>query len=462
MGQKTSQQTKQEKTLLIKDLDALVDLSTLEGYVRKASILIRGNRIAKVYASELPHVKADQTINGRGKIAIPGLINTHHHLYQTLTRAYAPAMNSGLFDWLIKLYPVWAKMDEDAIYWATLAGMAELMLSGCTLTTDHHYVFSGSLQRYIDIQIEAAREIGIRFHPCRGSMSLGKSKGGLPPDVITQPDDEILKDSERLIKEYHDALFGAMTRIALAPCSPFSVTRELMRETATLAKKHSVRLHTHLAETQDEEKFCEEKFGCSPLEYLEELKWSGPNTWLAHGIYFNSEEIQRMSRAGMSVAHCPTSNMRLGSGVAKVLEMRRKGVNVGLAVDGSASNDSSNMLVEVKQALLLQRVVHGPSALLAKEAIELATIGSAKCLGREDVGTLAESMAADIALFDLEELGYSGGCDPLGTLVLCGPTSVHTLIVNGKVVIKNHELLTFDVERIVRKHRAASAKLFRA
>jgi 8-oxoguanine deaminase len=370
-------------------------------------------------------------------------------------------MNSGLFDWLIKLYPVWAKMDEEAVYWATLAGLAELMLSGCTLTTDHHYVFSRSLKRCIDIQIEAAHEIGIRFHPCRGSMSLGKSQGGLPPDIITQADDVILKDSERLVNAYHDVSFGAMARIALAPCSPFSVTEDLMRETATLAKKRKVRLHTHLAETQDEEKFCQEEFGCTPLEYIEELGWSIKNTWLAHGIYFNSQEIERMSRAGMSIAHCATSNMRLGSGVAKILQLRRMGVNVGLAVDGSASNDSSNMLAEVKQALLLQRVVHGADAITAKEAIELATLGSARCLGREDVGVLAESMAADIALFDLGELSYSGGSDPLGALVLCGPTRVHTLIVNGKIVVENRELLTVDVEKIVRKHRAAAAKLLR-
>ncbi len=424
-------------------------------------MLIRGNRIAKVYCDETPRVKTDRTVDGRSKLAVPGFINTHHHLYQTLTRAYAPAMNSGLFDWLIKLYPVWARMDEDSLYWASLAGMAELMLSGCTLTTDHHYVFSDSLQRCIDIQIEAAREIGMRFQPCRGSMSLGKSRGGLPPDVITQTDDEILKDSDRLIREYHDDSFGAMTRIALAPCSPFSVTRELLGDTAILAKQQGVRLHTHLSETQDEAAFCRERFSSTPLEYIEELGWSGPNTWLAHGIYFDANEIQRMSKAGVSVAHCPTSNMRLGSGVARVLEMRRAGVTVGLAVDGSASNDASNMLLEIKQALLLQRVVHGAGALTAKEAVELATIGGAQCLGREDLGTLDEDRVADIALFDLEELGYSGGCDPLGTLVLCGPTRVHTLIINGKLVVKNHELLTADLDKIVRKHRAASARLFR-
>jgi 8-oxoguanine deaminase len=454
-------ETRHENSLLIRNLHALVDLSTPEGFVQGASVLVRGNRIARVYFDETPRVKTDRTIDGRGKIAVPGFINTHHHLYQTLTRAYGPAMNSGLFDWLAQLYPVWSRLDEDSVYWASLAGMAELMLSGCTLTTDHHYVFSDSLQRCIDIQIEAAKDIGIRFHPCRGSMSLGKSRGGLPPDVITQTDDEILEDSERLIKAYHDGSFGAMTRVALAPCSPFSVTRELMRDTAILAKQHRVRLHTHLAETQDEAAFCRERFGSSPLDYIEELGWSGSNTWLAHGIYFDSREIQRLSKAGMSIAHCPTSNMRLGSGIARVLEMRRAGVTIGLAVDGSASNDSSNLLAEVKQALLLQRVVHGASALTVKEAIELATIGGAQCLGREDVGKLSEGMVADIALFDLEELGYSGGCDLLGTLVLCGPSRVHTLIINGKMVAKNHELLTVDVQKIAIKHQAASAKLFR-
>jgi len=293
----------------------------------------------------------------------------------------------------------------------------------------------------------------MRFQPCRGSMSLGQREGGLPPQELVQSEEEILRDSERVIEQYHDPDPGAMSRIALAPCSPFSVSPELMRETAKLAREHGVRLHTHLAETQDEEKFCQERFGCRPVDYLEELGWLADDVWIAHGVYLNEEEIKRLSQAGVCLAHCPSSNMRLGSGIAPIVALREQGVPVGLGVDGSSSNDSSNMLLELRQALYLQRAVHGPNALKVEEALEMATLGSACCLGRGDLGSLEVGQAADIALFDLEELNYSGAGDPLGALVLCAPTSVETLIVGGRIVVSGHRLQTIDLAEIKRRHR---------
>lgn len=440
------------KSLLIKDATALAILEPGRPYLRGGYILIRDGFIEGLGTGPPPG-PADETIDASGKVVLPGFVNAHHHLYQTLTRAYPPAMDAPLFAWLKALYPLWARLDEEAVYLAALVGMAELMLSGCTTTTDHHYIFTQSLERAIDLEIEAAREIGIRFHPCRGSMSLGEEEGGLPPQSVVQKEEEVLADSERLIKRYHDPSPGAMVRIALAPCSPFSVTPELMRQTAELARRHGVRLNTHLAETKDEEQFCLERFGLRPVEYLEELGWLAPDVWITHAVHLQDQEIARLARAGVAVAHCPSSNMRLGSGIAPVVELRRAGVPVGLGVDGSASNDSSNMLLEVRQALLLQRVAHGSGALKVQEALEMATLGGACCLGREDVGRLAVGQVADLAIFDLEELNYSGAGDPLGALVLCAPTTVETLIIGGRVVIKGHEIRTVDLEKIKLRHR---------
>jgi 8-oxoguanine deaminase len=455
------------RRILIKNAEALAILYPQDGhkeperpYSRDGYTMIRDGIIEEL-GSGTPPKSAEVEIDSTGKLVLPGFINAHHHLYQTLTRAYPPVMDAPLFDWLRALYPLWARLDEEAIYLGTLIGMAELLLSGCTTTTDHHYIFTPNLERAIDIQIEAAREIEMRFQPCRGSMSLGEKEGGLPPESVVQSEEEILQDSERLIKEYHDPSFGAMVRISLAPCSPFSVSPSLMKETANLARKHGVRLHTHLAETEDEENFCEERFGLRPLDYLGELGWLAEDVWLAHGVHLQKGEIARLAEAGVALAHCPSSNMRLGSGVAPIVALLNAGVPVRLGVDGSASHDSSNMLLEARQALLLQRIIHGPAALKVQDVLEMATLGGARCLGREDVGRLEAGQVADIAIFDLEELNYSGAGDPLGALVLCAPTTVETLIIGGRIVVKDHQIQTIDVEKVKHKHREKAQEIMR-
>ena len=403
--------------------------------------------------------KAERVIDGRHAVVLPGLVNTHHHLYQTLTRAYAPAADAELFDWLRTLYPIWARVDEECIHVAALAGMAELLLSGCTTTSDHHYLFPRGRANLIDAQIDAARRIGIRFHPTRGSMSVGRSKGGLPPDSVVQNEARILQDCERLIAKYHDGAPGSMLRLALAPCSPFSVSPELMRASADLARRHGVRLHTHLAETRDEDAYCLSRFGKRPLDLLEEVGWLGADTWLAHGVHFNRGEVMRLGRAGVGIAHCPTSNMRLGSGIAPVPALRRAGCPVGLGVDGSASNDSSHMLAEARQALLLQRVRYGAAALTVHDALRMATVEGARCLGRDDIGSLEPGKRADVAMFDLRGAAYSGAGDALSALLLCAPAQVDTLVVEGRVVVAGGVLQTISLESILRRHRRLATKL---
>ncbi len=367
-----------------------------------------------------------------GCVVLPGLINTHHHLYQTRTRAWRDAVDSELFPWLKTLYPVWAQLSDDDFYQGALVGFRELMRSGCTLTPDHHYLFPADASpQLIDITIEAARAAGIRFHPTRGSMSRSVKDGGLPPDSVVQDPDTILADSERVIGKYHDPAPGAMVRVALAPCSPFSVSPELMRDTATLARRHGVRLHTHLAETQDENTYCESIYGQRPLDFLADVDWLGPDVWLAHGIWFNDEEIARLGQAGVAVAHCPSSNMRLGSGICRVRDLRAAGCPVGLAVDGSASNDSSHMLAELRQALLLHRVTAGAAGMTVNEVLEMATLGGAGCLGRDDVGAVTVGRACDLAVFDLEAIGYDGAQDPVAALLLCHPEPARAVVVGG-------------------------------
>jgi len=453
----------EQGALLIQNAEAIVtnqyDFDPLKG----GYVGIRNGQIAEVGKGSAPLSTYDKVIDAKDKIVVPGFINTHHHLWQTLTRAYLPAMNKGLFGWLKEFYLVWARIHQEAIYVSNLIGMAELMLSGCTATTDHHHFFPKGTENGIDIQIRAAEEIGIRFQPTRGSISLGESVGGLPPDSIVEDEEQILNDCLRVITEYHDPSDGAMIRISLAPCSPFSVTETLMRETAAMAKKHGVRLHTHLAETMDEEVFCLDKFGCRPFEYLEKVGWVDEDigVWLAHGIFFNDAEIEKMAKFDIGIAHCPSSNMRLGSGIARVLRLKQAGVPVGLAVDGSASNDSSNLLMELRQALFLQRVKHGAEALYSMDVLEMATTSGAKCLGRDDIGILEVGKRADIAIFDLNHLNYSGAGDPLGALVLCAPTTVHTLIVDGNIAVKDGELQTIDLETIKVQHRAISKQMMR-
>jgi 8-oxoguanine deaminase len=445
--------TGKSDSLLIRDIHTLVSMDEPGTVLRGAFLYAENGEITLVGTHPPRGLRATRTMSGRYLVGIPGMINTHHHLYQTLTRAYPGAADASLFGWLRTLYPIWARLDEEALYVAAVVGMAELMLSGCTTTADHHYVFPRGQTKLIDAEIEAARRIGIRFHPTRGSMSVGRSKGGLPPDSVVQKEDTILADCERVIREYHDPRPGSMLQIGLAPCSPFSVSKELMCATAEMAHRHGVRLHTHLAETRDEEIYCRKHFRQRPLAFLESAGWLGDSTWIAHGIHFRSGEIARLGRAHVGVAHCPSSNMRLASGIAPVLDLRRAGCPVGLGVDGSASNDSSHMLAEARQALLLQRLAHGAEALSVRDALRMATVEGARCLGRADLGSLTVGRRADVALFDLRDVGYSGAGDAVSALLLCAPTRVSALIVDGRVVVENHELQTLAIEPILKLHR---------
>ncbi len=406
-------------------------------------------------------VEEDQTkvIDCSGLIALPGFVNTHHHLYQTLFRGLKEVQEKPLFPWLIGLYQFWQHLTPETVRYGALVGFSELLRTGCTYTADHHYVFpEGQPATLIDTQIAAAKEIGIRFHATRGSMSLGKDQGGLPPMSVVQKDTKILEDSERLILSYHDASDYAMTRIALAPCSPFSVTKELMKETAALARKYGVLLHTHLAETMDEESFCLEKYGKRPFELMEEVDWIGNDVWFAHGIYLNDMEIARMSGSG--IAHCPTSNMKLNSGICKTSELYQKGVKLSLAVDGSASNDGSNMLEEVRRMYLLNHLKYGTEGLSAYECLKIATRGGAEVLGRTDTGYLEINMAADLILFDLNDIAYAGCHDPLVSLVSLGNHSFTKMtIVNGKIVAMDGKLLTIDSTEVGRSAHAHACDL---
>jgi cytosine/adenosine deaminase-related metal-dependent hydrolase len=446
-------------SLLIRDIHTLVTMDSQDTVLRGAFVYAEDGEIRKIGTRVPAGLRAQRTIRAPYAIAIPGLVNTHHHLYQTLTRACRAAADVELFDWLKILYPLWARLDEEALHVAALVGMAELMLSGCTTTTDHHYVFPRGRTKMIDAEIESARRIGIRFHPTRGSMSVGQSRGGLPPDSVVQSEDRILADCERVIAKYHDPKPGSMLRVALAPCSPFSVSEELMRSTADLAERRGVRLHTHLAETRDEDAYCMKCYGRRPLDFLSDSGWLGDRTWLAHGIYFKPPEVTRLGRAGVGVAHCPTSNMRLGSGIAPVLALRRAGSPVGLGVDGSASNDSSNMLAEARQALLLTRLARGAASLNVLGALRMATVEGARCLGRDDIGSLEPGKRADLAVFDLREAGYSGATDAVSALLLCAPATVETLVVEGRIVVEGHALQTVNLAPVLKRHRRMAAQM---
>ncbi|HHW05993.1 MAG TPA: 8-oxoguanine deaminase [Clostridia bacterium] len=447
--------------LLIKNADWVITLDDHGTRYANADILIEGNAIKEI-GLNLPADHDTRVLDARGKVVIPGMVNTHHHFYQTLTRSIPATQEIELFDWLIKLYEIWRELDEEAVYFGTLVALGELLKTGCTTTTDHHYVFpKGKGANLIDVQIKAAQAIGMRFHPTRGSMSLSKKDGGLPPDDVVQREEEILADSERLIKTYHDPSPYSMCRIALAPCSPFSVTEKLMRETVVLARKHGVLCHTHLAETKDEERFCLERFGMRPFEYMKSLDWYGEDIWFAHSIHLNDEEIREMGRTRSGVAHCPVSNLKLSSGIARVKELIDAGARVGLAVDGSASNDSSNMWAELKTAYLLQKLTLGQEGLSAEETLRMACRGGAAVLGRSDVGYLAPGMAADLVLINFNDLAFAGAQhDPVAAIVTCGDSQVvDTTIVNGKIVVRNGRLVAFDEEFIVANANRISAKM---
>jgi 8-oxoguanine deaminase len=428
-------------------------------------VLIEGNRISRI-ADRIDTAGLSgrdlEVIDCGNMVVLPGFVNTHHHFYQTLQRCIPEVQDSPLFDWLITLYEIWKHMDDESIYWSTLVACGELLKTGCTTSTDNLYVFpEGTSSRFIDVEIEAASKIGIRFHPTRGSMSRGKKQGGLPPDEVVQDEEEILKDSERLISEYHDPKPGAMVRIALGPCSPFSISERLLRETRDLASDKGVLLHTHLAETEDETSYCLENYGVRPLALMERCGWLGEDVWFAHGIHFNDEELRTLSATSTGICHCPTSNMRLGSGRARVPEMLKMGIRIGLGVDGSASNDSSDMLAELRNCFLLQRLGSGSSAISARQVIDLATRGGANLLGRQDIGTIEEGGIADLVGIDVSDISHAGALhDYLASIVYCGcDHSVALTVVNGRVVVRDGRLLTVDEEEVVRQANLAARRL---
>ncbi len=421
-------------------------------------VAIEGNRIVSVGSGTGP--AGSTHIDAGGCLVTPGLVNTHHHLYQWLTRGFV--QDGTLFEWLTTLYPVWARIDAEAVHAAAAANLAWLALSGCTTTTDHHYVFPRDGGDLLEAEIDAARRVGMRFHPCRGGMDLGRSRGGLPPDETVENRDRILAAIDAAINRWHDASPDSMLRIAVAPCSPFSVTEELMREAADLARRRGVRLHTHLAETLDEEHYCQQQFGKTSAEYADELGWLGEDVWLAHCVHLNDDAIKRFAATGTSVAHCPTSNGRLGSGSARIRELLDASVPVGMGVDGSASNEANRLVTEMSAALLIARLRGGAQALTAREALRLATLGGAHCLGRgAEIGSLEPGKLADIAVWRVDGLGAAGGADPVWTLAFAG-LPLETLIVNGQVVVERGELGTADVAALARDATAASRRVTRA
>lgn len=407
----------------------------------------------------VPAVPCDDVLDASEHVVLPGLVNTHHHFYQTLTRAYGPALDKELFDWLKTLYPVWAGLTPEYLDVATRLALAELLLSGCTTAADHHYVFSGGLEDAVDIQAGAARDMGVRVTLTRGSMNLSIDDGGLPPVTVVQDGDVILADSARVIDAFHDPAAGSMTQIALAPCSPFSVTREIMSDTAALAADRNVRLHTHLAETEDENAFCTEMFGCRPLDYLEQVGWLNDRTWLAHGIHFTPDEISRLGTAGVGIAHCPGSNMVLASGLCPAIGLERAGAPVGLGVDGSASEDASNLMQEARQALQIQRLRYGAASVSHKDVLRWATAGSARCLGRDDIGTIAVGKQADLAMFKLDEPRFSGAGDPLAALILCGAHRADRVMVGGDWRVVDGAIAGLDIYALMARHRDAARAL---
>jgi cytosine/adenosine deaminase-related metal-dependent hydrolase len=446
-------------TILLRNAASIATFDATERELAGGWILIAGPQIVAVGAANEPEPPAERTIDASDMVLVPGFVNTHHHFYQTLTRAVPGAQDAELFAWLQCLYPIWARMDPPALRSATAIACAELLLSGCTTASDHTYMWPNGCS--IDDQIEVARDAGLRFHASRGSMSIGVSQGGLPPDSCVESEAAILADTQRAIDRHHDRARFAMTRVVVAPCSPFSVSENLMRESAELARANGVHLHTHLAETLDEERYCLERYGCRPVELAERLAWTGDDVWFAHGVHPSPAEIVRLGRTRTGVAHCPTSNMRLGSGIAPVPAYVAAGVRVGLGVDGSASNDSSHMLDEVRHALLLQRVAGGGAALTARDALRLATRGGAAVLGRDDVGALEAGMAADIVGFRLDSLAFAGGAvhDPVAALVFCRPANADFVMVDGEIVVAGGAFVRLDLERLVADHNRRARTL---
>jgi len=449
-------------TLLLRHATVVATMDDTRREIADGAVFVRGDVIEAVGPSaELP-ATADEVIDARGQVVIPGLVNTHHHFYQTLTRVLPAAQDAELFGWLKALYPVWARLTPEMVHVSTQVAAAELLLSGCTTSSDHLYLYPNGCR--LDDSLDAAAEVGLRFHAARGAMSVGESAGGLPPDDVVEKEEDILADTERLIARWHDPGRFAMQRIVVAPCSPFSVSRGLMRDSALLARRHRCSLHTHLAENDNDIAYTREKFGCTPAEYAEQLGWLGPDVWCAHCVKLDEAGIRMFARTGTGVAHCPGSNMRLASGIAPVRAMRDAGVPVGLGVDGSASNDGSHLLAEMRLAMLLQRVAHGaakgPSAMGAREALEIATRGGARVLGRDDIGQLAPGMAADIVTVALDEIGMAGALhDPVAALAFCQVPRVMHAFVDGRVVVRDGRLTTIDLPRVVERQNALARRL---
>lgn len=442
-------------TLLIKNAGLLVTMDDQGRDIAGGDLFARDGVIVEIGIG-LGH-QADLTVDARGCVVTPGLVNTHHHLFQTLTRAVPGGQDALLFDWLQALYPIWARMGPEEIFISAQLGLAELALSGCSMSSDHLYLYPNGAR--LDDTIEAARSIGLRFHPTRGSMSIGESAGGLPPDKLVEDERAILEDSIRVIEHYHDPSDGAMLRVGLAPCSPFSVSRDLMRETASLARDKGVMLHTHLAENIQDIAYTQEQFRCLPGQYAMDLGWTGEDVWHAHCVKLNEAEIDLFAHSRTGIAHCPCSNCRLGSGIAPVRDFLKAGIKVGLGVDGSASNDSGHLLSEARQAMLLQRVRHGADAMSAREALALATRGGAQVLGRSDCGVLSAGKRADLALWDMTGIEAAGAWDPVAALILCGPFRVKALFVEGRAVVEDGQLATADLASIVTRANMLSQKL---
>lgn len=459
-------------TQIIKHADILVTMDNHRREIPDGGMFIKDGFIQQVSQSDQLPETADEVLDLTGHIILPGLVNTHHHFYQTLTRVVPAAQNANLFKWLRTLYPIWARLTPEAIYISTQLALSELALSGCTTASDHLYLFPNGSQ--LDDEIEASREIGLRLHASRGSMSLGESQGGLPPDSVVEQEEKIIKDSQRLIEKFHDPTPGSTLQIVLAPCSPFSVSPDLMKETASLAREHGVHLHTHLAETQDEEEFCIQSFNKRPVELMQSLGWVGSDVWFAHSVFVSKKEITLYAQTGCGISHCPSSNMRLASGIAPIIEMLFAGVNVGLGVDGSASNDSSSSLAEVRQAMLLSRLgasLKGASLssqapkyplMSARQALEIATIGGAKVLGREDIGSLEPGKCADFIGINMNRLEYAGALhDPVAAIIFCSPTHVDYNVVGGKMIVKEGILQTIDFQSLIQKHNQESFRLLK-
>ncbi|ONK21622.1 8-oxoguanine deaminase [Bacillus sp. VT-16-64] len=448
-------------SLLIKNARNIISMDQQRQRYPGGSIFVEDQEI-KAIGTNIPYETADTVINAEGKIIYPGLINTHHHLYQTFTRNIPWAQDCELFDWLMTLYDIWRHIRPEDVYLSAMVGLGELLKSGCTTSSDHFYVFPNGISgELIDEEIRAAHDLGIRFYPTRGSMSLGRSRGGLPPDEVVQDEDIILKDTRRVIETYHDHHRFAMVKVGVAPCSPFSVSRDLLKESADLARSYGVRMHTHLAETKDEEDFCKEKLGLRPLEFMEETGWVGDDVWYAHGIWFNDHEIKKIGTCGCGVAHCPSSNMKLSSGTFPILKMLQSGVKVGVGVDGSASNDSSSMLLELKIMNLLHKLQHGATALSAEDCLHVATRGSSKVLGWEDgIGSLEVGKAADMFMVDAGRLEFAGALfDDASLPIITGTSQVDTTIVGGKVVVQDGRLVNVNEALLSTQAQAAAARM---